>query len=37
MTDDHRQLIFDEAPVHCSATNLDGWRAYLGSYPDYVV
>ena len=37
MTDDHRQLIFDEAPVHGRATNLDGWRSYLASYRDYVI
>ena len=37
MTDDHRLLVFDEAPVHGRATNLDGWRSYLAAYPDYVV
>ena len=37
MTDDHRMLLFDEAPVHGRAANGDGWRGYLSGYPDYVI
>jgi hypothetical protein len=37
MADEHRMIIFDEDPVFGRTANMDGWRAYLSSYPDYVI
>jgi ketosteroid isomerase-like protein len=37
MTDDHQLLVYDEAPVSGRAANVEAWRGYVESFPDYVV
>jgi hypothetical protein len=37
MTDDHRLQVFDEAPLDGKDANIDGWRGYTLSFPDYVI
>ena len=37
MTDDHELLVFDEPPVAGREANVDAWRGYLQSFPDYVI
>jgi ketosteroid isomerase-like protein len=37
MTDDHTLVVLDEAPLVGKAANLDAWRGYVTSFPDYVI
>jgi ketosteroid isomerase-like protein len=37
MTDDHRLVILDQAPVVGRAANLDAWSGYLSAFPEYVI
>jgi hypothetical protein len=37
MTDDHRLCVFDEAPLAGKAANVEAWRGYATSWPDYVI
>jgi ketosteroid isomerase-like protein len=37
MTDDHKLVIFDEAPVRGREQNKEAWNGYATSFPDYVI
>src|SRR5438270_14038529 len=37
MTDDHRLCVFDERPLAGKAANVEAWRGYASSWPDYVI
>ena len=37
MTDDHALVVLDEEPLVGRAANVDAWRGYLSSFPDYVI
>jgi hypothetical protein len=37
MTDDHTLRVFDEPPLVGRRANVDAWRGYVESFPDYVV
>jgi hypothetical protein len=37
MTEDHRLQVFDESPLDGKEANIDGWRGYTSSFPDYVI
>jgi ketosteroid isomerase-like protein len=37
MTDDHVLTIFAEAPIVGRAANLEAWRGYAASFPEYVI
>jgi ketosteroid isomerase-like protein len=37
MTDDHRLVVLDEAPLTGRAENVEAWRGYASSYPEYVI
>jgi hypothetical protein len=37
MTAHHRLAVFDEAPVEGRVANVEGWRGYLKSFPNYVI
>lgn len=37
MTDDHLLQVFGEPPLIGRAANVDAWRGYFASFPDYVV
>jgi hypothetical protein len=37
MTEDHRLHVFDEPPLDGKKVNIDGWIAYMTSFPDYVI
>ncbi len=37
MTDDHRLVVLDEVPVEGRAANVEAWRGYFGSFPEYVI
>lgn len=37
MTDDHTLVVLDEAPLVGRAANVEAWRGYFSSFPDYVI
>ena len=37
MTEDHRLQVFDESPLEGKDANIDGWRGYTSTFPDYVL
>jgi hypothetical protein len=37
MTDDHTLTVFDESPLVGRPSNVEGWRSYAASFPDYVI
>jgi len=37
MTDDHQLCVFDEPPLVGKAANVEAWRGYASSWPDYVI
>ena len=37
MTEDHRLQVFDESPLDGKEANIEGWRGYASSFPDYVI
>ena len=37
MTDDHRLVVFDEAPVEGREANARAWRGYVAAFPNYVI
>ena len=37
MSDDHRLIVLDEPPVVGRDANIDAWRAYFSSFPQYIV
>jgi hypothetical protein len=37
MTDDHALHVFDEPPLVGRTANLEAWRGYLTSFPEYVI
>jgi hypothetical protein len=37
MTNDHALRLFDEPPVVGRSSNIEAWRGYVASFPDYVV
>jgi SnoaL-like domain len=37
MSDDHRLLVFDESPLDGMEANIEGWKGYSSSFPDYVI
>jgi ketosteroid isomerase-like protein len=37
MTQDHRLQVFDESPLDGKEANIEGWRGYTSSFPDYVI
>ena len=37
MTDDHALNVFDEPPVVGREANIEAWRGYVKSLPNYVV
>jgi ketosteroid isomerase-like protein len=37
MTDDHSLHVFEEPPLVGRAANVEGWRGYFASFPDYVI
>jgi ketosteroid isomerase-like protein len=37
MTDDHSLHVFDEPPLVGRRANVEAWRGYLASFPQYVI
>jgi ketosteroid isomerase-like protein len=37
MTDDHELIVFDESPLRGRDANVDAWRGYFRSFPQYVI
>jgi hypothetical protein len=37
MTDDHTLEVLDEEPLIGKASNIEAWRGYASSFPDYVI
>ena len=37
MTVDHTLTVFAESPLVGRAANIEGWRGYAASFPDYVI
>jgi ketosteroid isomerase-like protein len=37
MTDDHELIVFDEAPLRGRGANVNAWRGYFASFPEYVI
>jgi ketosteroid isomerase-like protein len=37
MTDDHTLEVLDEEPLVGKASNIEAWRGYVSSFPDYVI
>jgi SnoaL-like domain len=37
MSDDHRLVVLDEAPVVGRAANVAAWDGYFAAFPDYVI
>jgi ketosteroid isomerase-like protein len=37
LSDDHRLLVFDESPLDGAEANIEGWKGYFSSFPDYVI
>jgi hypothetical protein len=37
MSEDHRLVVLDEAPLVGRAANVEAWRGYLSAFPDYVI
>jgi ketosteroid isomerase-like protein len=37
MTDDHALQIFDEPPLTGRRANIEAWRGYFASFPEYVI
>jgi ketosteroid isomerase-like protein len=37
MSDDHRLHVFDEPPLDGKEANIEGWKGYTSSFPDYVI
>jgi hypothetical protein len=37
MADHHQLLVFDESPLEGKEANVDAWRGYTASNPDYVI
>jgi hypothetical protein len=37
MSDDHQLCVFDEKPLIGRATNVEAWRGYVQSFPDYII
>lgn len=37
MADDHRLQVFDEPPLVGRRANIEAWRGYCASFPEYVV
>ncbi|MBO0727657.1 MAG: nuclear transport factor 2 family protein [Acidimicrobiaceae bacterium] len=37
MTDDHQLQVFDESPLTGRQANIDAWRGYTSSFPNYVI
>jgi hypothetical protein len=37
MTEDHRLQVFDEWPLDGKEANIEAWRGYTSSFPDYVI
>jgi hypothetical protein len=37
MADHHQLHVFDEPPLQGKMANIDAWRAYTSSYPQYVI
>jgi len=37
MAPDHRLQVLDEAPVDGREANVDAWRGYVNTYPEYVI
>jgi ketosteroid isomerase-like protein len=37
MTDDHTLVVLDEAPLVGKHANVEAWRGYATSFPDYVI
>ena len=37
MTPDHTLTVFAESPLVGRAANVEGWRGYAASFPDYVI
>ena len=37
MAEDHRLVVLDEEPLLGRAANVEAWRGYFTSYPDYVI
>jgi ketosteroid isomerase-like protein len=37
MSEDHRLIVLDEPPLVGRDANLDAWRGYFSSFPEYVI
>jgi ketosteroid isomerase-like protein len=37
MADDHRLQVLDEAPLDGKDANVEAWRGYASSFPEYVI
>jgi hypothetical protein len=37
MTDDHELRILDEVPTVGREANIDAWRGYMASFPEYII
>ena len=37
MSDDHRLVVFDEPAVVGRAANVEAWKGYFSSFPEYVI
>jgi hypothetical protein len=37
MSDDHRLVVLDESPLVGRAANVEAWRGYVTSFPEYVI
>jgi hypothetical protein len=37
MAEDHRLVVFDEAPLTGRQANIDAWRGYADDFPSYVI
>ena len=37
MSEDHRLVVLDEEPLAGRDANVEAWRGYFTSYPDYVI